>query len=45
MVCLLENNSLFYFYRLLNIAVTSHLCCYVKLIVSCLDYTTDSFPR
>lgn len=30
---------------LLNIAVNTHLCCYVKLIVSCLDYTTDSFPR
>ncbi|XP_050435860.1 rapamycin-insensitive companion of mTOR [Adelges cooleyi] len=33
------------FPMLLNIAVNTHLCCYVKLIVSCLDYTKDSFPR
>ncbi|VVC26551.1 Hypothetical protein CINCED_3A000587 [Cinara cedri] len=30
---------------LLNIAVNTNICCYVKLIISCLDYTTDSFPR
>ncbi|XP_050533366.1 rapamycin-insensitive companion of mTOR [Daktulosphaira vitifoliae] len=33
------------FPMLLNIAVSTQLYCYVKLIVSCLDYTEDSFPR
>lgn len=32
-------------FRLLNIVLTTHHICYVKLIVSGLDYTLDALPR